>query len=56
MVFAVRNIHGDHCGKNQAKAIIPVIDEYSLKEKLGYFMTDNASSNDTYVAEIIDLI
>ena len=56
VVLAVRNIHGDHSGKNQAKAIIPVIDEYGLKEKLGYFMTDNASSNDTCVAEVIDLI
>ncbi len=56
VVLAVRNIHGDHSGKNQAKAIIPVIDEYGLKEKLGYFMTDNASSKDTCVAEIIDLI
>ena len=56
VVLAVRNIHGDHSGKNQAKAILPVIDEYALKEKLGYFMTDSASSNDTCVAEIIDLI
>ena len=46
VVLAVRNIHGDHSGKNQAKAIIPVIDKYALKEKLGYFITDNASSRD----------
>ncbi len=56
VLLAVRNIHGDHSEKNQAKAIIPVINEYGLKEKLGYFMTDNASSNDKCVAEIIDLI
>ncbi len=56
VVLAVRNIHGDHSGKNQAKAIIPVIDEYGLKERLGHFMTDNASSNDTCVAEIRKLI
>ncbi len=56
VMLVVCNIYGDHSGKNQAKAIIPVIDGYGLKEKLGYFMTDNASSNDTYVAEIIDLI
>lgn len=56
VVLAVRNIHGDHSGKNQAKAIITVIDEYALKEKLGYFITDNASSNDICVAEIIYLI
>ena len=56
VVLAVRNICEDYSGKNQAKAIIPVIDEYALKEKLGYFITDNASSNDICVAEIIDLI
>lgn len=55
-MLAVRNIHGDHSGKNQARAIIPVIDEYALNEMLGYFVTHNACSNDTCVAEIIDLI
>lgn len=38
------------------KAIIPMIDKYGLKEKLGYFMTDNTSSNNTCIAKIIDLI
>ena len=49
-------MHGDHSGKNQTKAIIPVIDEYLLKAKLGYFDTNNASSNDTCFPETIDLI
>ncbi len=56
VVLVVRNIYGDHSGKNQAKAIIPVIEKYDLKEKLDNFITDNASSNNTSVVEIIDLI
>ncbi len=52
VVLAVRNIHGDHSGKNQPK---PVIEKYALKEKLGYFITDNASCNDICVTKIIDL-
>ena len=56
MLLAVRNMHGDHSRKNQAKAILPVIDEYLLKAKLRYFITDNASSNDTCISEIIALI
>ena len=56
VLLAVRNMHGDHSGKNLAKAILPVLDEYLLKAKLGYFITDNASSNDTCIAEIIGLI
>ena len=49
-------MHNDYSGKNQAKAILPVLDKYLLKAKLGYFITDNASSNDTCITEIIDLI
>ena len=56
VVVAVWNIHEDYSGKNQAKAIIPVIDKYSLKKKLGYFIINNASSNNICVAKIIDLI
>ena len=56
MLLAVRHIQGDHSGKNQAKSILPVLEEYSLKEKLGYFITDNASSNDTCVTEIVETL
>ncbi len=35
LLLAVRHIQGDHSGKNQAKSILPVLREYSLKEKLG---------------------
>lgn len=56
VLLAVHNMHGDHSGKNQAKAILPVLDDYLLKAKLRYFITNNASSNDTCITEIIDLI
>lgn len=56
LLLAVRHIRGDHGGKNQARSILPILEEYSLKEKLGYFITDNASSNDTCVTEIIETL
>ena len=56
LLLAVIHIRGDHGGKNQARSIIPVLEEYSWKEKLGYFITDNASSNDTCVTEIIEIL
>lgn len=31
-----------------------MLKDYSLKEKLGYFMTDNASLNDTSVMDIVE--
>ncbi len=36
--------------------IIFVINEYVLKRKVCNFITDSASSNDAFVAKIIDLI
>ncbi len=42
--------------KNQVKLIILIINKDTLKKKLGYFITDNTSANDTYDAGIIDLI
>jgi hypothetical protein len=35
-----------------AEAVLSVINEYSLQSKIGYFMLDNASSNDVCVLSI----
>ena len=56
LFLAVRHIQGDHSGKNQAKAIIPILEEYFLKEKMGYFVKNNTSSNDTCIMEIIETL
>lgn len=56
IVLTVRNIHKNYSRKNQAKTIILVIDKYTLKKKLGYFITNNAFFNNTYVIKINDLI
>ena len=56
VVLMIQNIYRNHSGKNQEKRIIPIIDKYALKEKLGYFITNNASCNNKCAATIIDLI
>ena len=56
ILLAVRNMHSDHSEKNQVKAILSIFDEYLLKAKLKYFITNNASLNDIYITKIIDLI
>ncbi len=56
LLLAVRYVQGDHSGKNQARSILPVLEEYSLKGNLGFFIPDNASSNDTCVTEIIETL
>jgi hypothetical protein len=36
-----------HLGQNQAEVIMKVINDYGIASKVGYFMMDNASNNDT---------
>jgi hypothetical protein len=52
-LLGLRRIEGSHSGENMAQSIIAVIEEYELRDRLGYFMLDNATSNDTCVREIL---
>jgi len=51
-LIALPKLYGSHTGANIGKAIIDTLDLYNITEKLGYFMLDNASSNDTAVEAI----
>jgi hypothetical protein len=51
-LIALSKLYGAHTGANIGKAIIDTLDLYNITERLGYFMLDNASSNDTAVEAI----
>ena len=51
-VLAVKEIDGAHNGPNMAGYVIEAIREYGIASKLGYFMGDNASSNDTLLGAL----
>jgi hypothetical protein len=46
-VLALRDIIGEHTGENLVVAVLDVRKEWGFASKLGYFMMDNASNNDT---------
>jgi len=46
-LLSLPRLHGKHSGFNMAESVGAVISEYGLKEKIGYFITDNAYSNGT---------
>jgi hypothetical protein len=52
-LLGLRHVEGIHLGENIAQSVIAVIEEYGIKDFLGYFVLDNASSNDTCVQEIL---
>lgn len=55
-VLSLREIHGRHTGENQALIIVKVIAEFGIASKLGYFMMDNATNNDTMIATLSALL
>jgi hypothetical protein len=48
-LLAFRRIYGSHSGENQSAIILKVLQEYSIQDRLGYVVADNASSNDAAV-------
>jgi hypothetical protein len=52
-LLSLRHVEGSHSGENIAQSVIAVIEEYEIKDLLGYFVLNNVSSNDTCVQEIL---
>jgi hypothetical protein len=48
-VLALQELDGEHSGWNQAQSVIRVINDYGIVSKVGYFIIDNASNNDTII-------
>ena len=52
-LIGMRRINGAHTGENVAEAVIPVSVEMEILSKLGYFIADNDSRNDTCIRAIL---
>ena len=44
----MRKIKGAYTNENIIKIMIPILKEIRIVFRLGYFIADNASNNDTY--------
>jgi hypothetical protein len=51
-LLALTEMGDRHSGQAIAQSVVPVIKDYNFGDKLGFFVLDNASSNDTCVAEL----
>lgn len=52
-LLAIRQLKGDHSGENISKHVLKVIREYRIRKQIGFFILDNASTNDTAVDHIL---
>ena len=53
VMIALKRLHEAHSGENMGSLLIEIINDFDLNERLGYFVTDNAGSNDTCVHHIL---
>jgi hypothetical protein len=53
VMIALKRLHETYSGENMASLLIEIINNFDLKERLGYFVTNNAGSNDIYVYHIL---
>jgi hypothetical protein len=52
-MIALKRLRESHSGENQSSLLIEIIKDFNLKERLRYFITDNAGSNDTAVEYLL---
>jgi len=55
-LLAIREVHGEHTGENIANVVYPVLKEYNIHDRFGYFVGDNATNNDTSVEWLDQLL
>ena len=46
-LLAIREVHGGYTGENIANVVYPVLKEYNIHDRFGYYVGDNATNNDT---------
>ena len=49
VLLGIKHVKGSHTGENLAYNLMKLIEDYQFKDKLGYFMLDNAENMDTAV-------
>jgi hypothetical protein len=56
IMIALKRLHETYSGKNMGSLLIEIINNFDFKKRLGYFITDNVSSNDTCVYHILTFL
>jgi hypothetical protein len=55
-VLGLREVIGEHSGENQAAVLITLFNEYRIKGNIGWFMADNAESNDVCINKVLQAL
>jgi len=45
-LLAIREVHGEHTGMNIADVMYPVMKEFDIHNRFGFYVSDSAANND----------
>ena len=48
-LLSILKLAGQYTGVNIADSVAAILTEFNISDKIGYFILDNASNNDTYI-------
>ena len=52
LLLSLKEIQGQHTGENMAQIVLETLDDYEIRNSLGYFVIDNAENNDIILKHI----
>ena len=55
-VLGLREVIGEHSGENMAEVLLQIFKDYRISGRIGYFMADNATSNDNCIDTLLQAI
>lgn len=50
--LGLKELQGEHSGENQARVVLDVLNDFEIRNKLGYMVMDNVGINDTLINAI----
>ena len=53
VVLGLCEVVSEHSGENMAAVLLEIFKDYGISGNIGYFMADNAESNDTCIEAIL---
>ena len=55
-VLGLRELLGEHSGENMADVLLHIFKDYNISGRIGYFMADNATSNDNCIDLVLQVL
>jgi len=50
----IQEMDGAHTGENICHTFMRIVEDYDIRDRIGYFVMDNATNNDTFMDSLVE--